>query len=258
MNFARQRLLPIYPHPDPEILLQEVPSELEKQIGVLRRQVTATYRDAHKQVQGLVDRWIGVEHTVESRVKAVISPEESLTPSILYIGVSTLTGSILTRSRSLPLRLIFPPLLFALSSAHLLPKTTSNLSSYLGSLEDTYAPAIAQKHDVAIAHSVMAWGRIKEAAQDARKSLEGSVLGGVGKVQEVTGLKVGEVWKLGEEKQAQVVETAKAVEETAKAAGDKVQAQVVEAVKVVEKKFEEAGPDVETNVEKKAEVKRLV
>ncbi|GAV99669.1 3-beta hydroxysteroid dehydrogenase isomerase family [Lentinula edodes] len=243
--------LPIYPHPDPEILLQEVPSELEKQIGVARREITSRYRDAHKQVQGLVDKWINIEHAVENRVKAIISPDESLTPSVLYIGVSTLTGSILTRSRSIPLRLIFPPLLFALSSAHFLPKTTSNFTSYLGSLEDTYFPTLAQKHDVAKAHSAMTWDRAKEAVEGARRSVEGGVLSGVEKMQQVTGLKVGEVWKLGEEKQGKVVEAVKVLEENAKEA----EVHVLEAAKVVEKKTEEAVSDAET---KKEETKRLV
>ncbi|KAJ3925816.1 MAG: apolipo protein O-domain-containing protein [Lentinula lateritia] len=243
--------LPIYPHPDPEILLQEVPSELEKQIGVARREITSRYRDAHKQVQGLVDRWINIEHAVENRVKAIISPDESLTPSVLYIGVSTLTGSILTRSRSIPLRLIFPPLLFALSSAHFLPKTSSNFTSYLGSLEDTYFPTLAQKHDVAKAHSAMTWDRAKEAVEGASRSVEGGVLGGVEKMQKVTGLKVGEVWKLSEEKQGKIVEAVKALEENAKEA----EVHVLEAAKVVEKKTEEAVSDAET---KKEEIKRLV
>ncbi|KIK70219.1 hypothetical protein GYMLUDRAFT_34710, partial [Collybiopsis luxurians FD-317 M1] len=265
MNFARQRLLrtaglssvslaaagitisepkeklPIYPHPDSEIVLQEVPSELEKQIGVLRRQVTSTYRDAHAQVQGLVSKWIGVEHAVEHRVKAIISPEESLTPGILYVGVATLSGSIITRNRSLPLRLIFPPILLALSANHFLPKTTSNLTAYLGSLEDQYFPTLAEKHAVANAHSAMTWERIKDATRSGRESLYGGVVKGVDKVQEVTGLKISETFRLSEEKSEQV------------------KVQVAEAVKAVEKKVEAVKEDGEKQVEKKVEeVKRLV
>ncbi|EEB90332.1 hypothetical protein MPER_11472 [Moniliophthora perniciosa FA553] len=77
---------PIYPQPDTEILVQEVPSELERQIGIARKSLTATYREAHGHVQGLVSRWIGVEQAVEHRVKSIISPEESLNPGILYVG----------------------------------------------------------------------------------------------------------------------------------------------------------------------------
>lgn len=233
--------LPIYSQPDTEIVLQEVPSELEKQIGTLRRQVTATYRDAHAQVQGLISKWIGVEHAVENRVKAIISPEESLTPGILYVGVATLSGSIITRSRALPLRIIFPPVLLAISANHFLPKTTANLSEYLGSLEEQYFPAVAQKHAVANAHTAMTWERIKEATASGRSSIYGGVVTGVDKVQELTGLKLSETLQLGREQKV------------------KVQAQAAEAVEAIEKKVEQVKADGENIVEKKVEeVKRLV
>ncbi|KAJ3817083.1 apolipo protein O-domain-containing protein [Lentinula raphanica] len=298
MNFARQRLLksaglgslslsatsvllsspggpskeklPIYPYPDKEIVLQEVPSELEKQIGVVRKQVTATYRDGYKKVQGLVDRWIGIEMAVENRVKSLMSSEESLTPSVLYIGVATLTGSILTRSRSLPLRLTFPPLLFAVSSYHFLPKTTTNVTSYFGSLEDRYLPSLAEKHDIAKAHSEMTWERTKEMIQRARNNFEGGVVGGASKVEEVTGLKIGEVWRLGAKEkessvkgvQEKVIEALKdedgKVVEISRAVEEKIEAQVLQAAKAIEQKLEETGPDMETNATKKEEVKKLV
>ena len=57
--------LPIYPIQEPEIVLQETPSELERQIGSVRRSVTATYLDTYGRVQELVSRWIGVERSVE-------------------------------------------------------------------------------------------------------------------------------------------------------------------------------------------------
>lgn len=56
----------IYPSPEPDILLLDTPSDLEKHIGTARRYVTDVYTDAHAQVQGVVSKWIGVEHAVES------------------------------------------------------------------------------------------------------------------------------------------------------------------------------------------------
>ena len=47
-------------------MLEEVPSELERQLGVARRTVTGVYSDAQARVQGVVSRWIGVEQAVES------------------------------------------------------------------------------------------------------------------------------------------------------------------------------------------------
>ena len=65
--------LSIYPEPDPEIVLQETPSELERQIGVARTAVTGVYLQAHQEVQGVVSKWIGVEQAVERAFLAVVS-----------------------------------------------------------------------------------------------------------------------------------------------------------------------------------------
>ena len=55
----------IYPAPETQLLLQEVHSPLEAHIGTARRQTTDALAAGHAQVQGAVDRWIGVEHAVE-------------------------------------------------------------------------------------------------------------------------------------------------------------------------------------------------
>ena len=43
----------------------ETPSELEKQIGVARRATQETLSDVQAQLQGVITKWIGVEHAVE-------------------------------------------------------------------------------------------------------------------------------------------------------------------------------------------------
>jgi len=58
--------LSIYSIPTPEILLQDTPLPLERQIGAIRRKITGALRDTHSEVQGLVSRWIAVEHAIES------------------------------------------------------------------------------------------------------------------------------------------------------------------------------------------------
>ncbi|PPQ78563.1 hypothetical protein CVT25_011774 [Psilocybe cyanescens] len=239
--------LSIYPAPVPDVLLVESPSVLEKEIGVVRRHAMRAYADAHAHVQGWVSKWIGVEHAVENRVKAIISPEESMTPGLLYVGVATLTGSILGRNRILPTRLLLPPIFLLASADYFLPKTSGNLSAYLGSLEDTYFPAFAQKHEVAKAHSQMTWERVKEATKSGRERLDDGASSAVDKVQEVTGLKLKETLGWGKETAQEVVEIAK----EAKAVVEK---KVEEAEKLVEKDVEV----VEKKVEKKEEVKRLV
>ncbi|KAF8636104.1 hypothetical protein AX17_003809 [Amanita inopinata Kibby_2008] len=185
--------LSIYPSPTSDILLFDTPSPLELQIGRVRRRVTGAVCDARDQVQQVVNRWIGVEHAVEGRVKSILSPNEQITQGLLYTGISTLTASIIARNRSLPTRLLLPPLFLLLSAHHFLPGTSSNLSSYLGSVEDAYFPRVAEKHDVARAHTRMTWERLREGTKEGREWVGRGMIGVVEKVQEVTGLKVGEV-----------------------------------------------------------------
>jgi len=172
--------------------LLDTPSELEKHIGGVRRKVTAVYTDAHARVQGVVSQWIGVEHAVESRVKSLAAPEEPLTPGILYVGVATLTGSIISRNRLLATRLFLPPLFLILSLNQFLPKTSHNLSLYLSELEERYTPTLKEKHDIANAHTRMTWERAKAATKDGREGVGRVAESLVGRVQDGTGLKLKE------------------------------------------------------------------
>jgi len=247
--------LSIYPEPDPEIVLQETPSELERQIGVARRAVTDVYLKAHREVQGVVSKWIGIEQAVERRVKSIIVPEEPLTPGLLYVGVSALTGSILARNRSIFTRFALPPTLLLLSFDHFLPKTYHNLSSYLGSLEDKYIPAVAEKHDIAKAHTAMTWERIRDATKDGRATLSGGVENAVHKAQDTTGLKFNEALGWGKGVSDKALVTAKEIVEQAKEVEQHVE-------HVVEEKFAEVTHQAEEQVEKveekATEIKRLV
>jgi len=139
--------------------------------------------------------------TSADRVKSIISPNESLTPGLLYVGVATLTGSILARNRMLATRVVLPPMFFYFSAKQFLPETTANLTSYLGSLEETYFPTLAEKHDIANAHTRMTWERIKETSQHGRHWVNRRAEVAVDKVQEVTGLKLKETlgWNLKHE-----------------------------------------------------------
>ena len=197
----------------------DAPSVLESQIGVARRAVTDVARDVHARVHGVVSEWIGIEHAVErafyflffnvsppvyslcnartrffflDRVKALIAPDEPLTPALLYVGVASLTGSILARNRTVFTRVMLPPTLFLLSSKYFLPKTTQNVSAYAGSLEEKHFPSLAQKHSVAIAHTQMTWERLLAAGISGRDTVQDGLGSAVRKVQELTGLKVHE------------------------------------------------------------------
>jgi organizing structure protein 2 len=146
------------------------------------------------------------------------------------VGVATLTGSIITRTRSPVLRFLVPPAFFLASLNQFLPKTSHNLREYVGGLEDKYAPNLAHKHDVSIAHTKMTWDLIKYHTRDSREKLSDSVVAAVGKVQDLTGLKLQEAFGWS---QANVIAPAREVaEEKAKDA-----LEVIE--EVVEDKIED-------------------
>lgn len=112
------------------------------------------------------------------------------------------------------------------------------MREYLGGLEDAYVPNLAHKHDVSIAHTKMTWDLIKYHTRDSREKLSSGVVGAVGKVQDLTGLKLQEAFGWSK---ANVVTPAREVAE------EKVQ-DVAEAV-------EEAKEVVEEKIE---DIKRLV
>lgn len=58
--------LSIYPAPEAELVLIEEPTQLEQQIGSVRRTLTSSYQESYGYVQGWVSKWIGVEHAIES------------------------------------------------------------------------------------------------------------------------------------------------------------------------------------------------
>lgn len=128
------------------------------------------------------------------RVKSIHDPTEPLTPSSLYIAISTLTGSILTRSRSLPLRFLAPPTFFFVSLSYFLPRTSANLNAYLGSLEDRYVPQVAHVHETGKAHSMMGWEMLKERVGEGNETVKRGLEGLLGQVQDKTGLKVRDLW----------------------------------------------------------------
>lgn len=256
--------LSIYPEPEREIVVVDAPSVLETQIGVARRAVTGVARDAHARVHGVVSQWIGIEHAVErafisslilgqtgcllqhiplfllcwsiflGRVKALVAPDEPLTPALLYVGVASLSGSILARNRSVFTRVFLPPTFFLLSLNYFVPKTSQNVSVYAGSLEEEYLPTLAQKHAIAIAHTHMTWERVRAASISGRDTVQGGLGGAVRKVQELTGLKVHEALGHG-------VTTASKAVEKAEEALKPIRDAAAEAAKPAEKAAEEKG-----------------
>ena len=174
-------------------------------------------------------------------------PDEPLTPGILYVGVATLTGSIISRNRFFITRLCLPPAFLLLSLNQFLPKTSHNLSLYFSELEERYAPSLKEKHDIANAHTRMTWERAKEATRDGREGVGRAAEVLIGKVQSATGLRLRETLGWGENVLAKA--EGKAAENL------KVTQAAVEVKDTLDKKVGQSKDDV---VHKVDDVKRLV
>ncbi|KAG6807129.1 hypothetical protein H0H92_008681 [Tricholoma furcatifolium] len=92
----------------------------------------------------LIETPSALEHEIE--LKSIISPHESLAPGLLYVSVAT-------RNRGFATRFILPLIFLYASAKHFLPQTTENLSSYLGSLEETHFPTLAKKNTTLRLHT---------------------------------------------------------------------------------------------------------
>jgi len=134
------RKLSIYPLPMPQIHLAHTESEIANHIGVAREYATECYAKGRNVMQGWVNGWILVEGKVENLVKEIMPKDEAITPGLLYVGVATLTGSVVGRGLIVPVRILLPPTALLVSLAYVLPQTFSNLSSYTYSLEHHYIP----------------------------------------------------------------------------------------------------------------------
>ncbi|KAK8864482.1 hypothetical protein IAR55_001732 [Kwoniella newhampshirensis] len=187
--------LPIYPTPEsnPSVTLVETPKPLVPYIAQGREAVSGVLGEARGYVQTGVSRWITFERRVEREVKSILPPDEPLNPGLIYILISGLSGSVLSRTRSLPIRFLSPPLFTLLAFPYFLPKTSHNIRQYLSDVEDKRFPEFAARHDhfvgTGLAHFGMLRSRIEDVGEDAREWGHKAFQG----VEKTTGLRVGEV-----------------------------------------------------------------
>lgn len=149
---------------------------------------------------------------IPEQVKDLLPKDEPMTPGLLYVGIATLTGSVLGRSReweprkrvssvhsrrilgpgSAPVRVILPPTALVLSLAYFLPKTFANVSDYTSSLEAAYVPSIHTQR-LQLQHSLSkSLGTASKTYSSTKDSLGENVRWARKEVESKTGLKVAE------------------------------------------------------------------
>ncbi|CAD6888096.1 unnamed protein product [Tilletia controversa] len=185
--------LPIYDQPEQPITLVETHTELERQVGSIRRSLQSSASSVQHQVQDLTSSWIARERALEARVRSLSVPEEPANPGLLYVGVATLSASVFTRYRSFPIRFLAPPLFFVGSMNYFLPKTAANLSNYYEELENRYVPSLTGPRKSIIDATSKFWARTEGLVESARETASKGVKTGLQQVEQGTGLRVGEV-----------------------------------------------------------------
>jgi organizing structure protein 2 len=122
----------------------------------------------------------------------LIPNEESITPGILYVGVATLAGSVFTRYRSFPIRVLTPPLFLIGSLNYFLPKTAHNVSQYYLELESKHLPqSVREQRENALRLYRQSLGSAKVNLEKAKEESSKLVNKGLASVEQGTGLKVG-------------------------------------------------------------------
>lgn len=216
------------------------------------------------------------------QVKDLIPKDEPMTPGLLYVGIATLTGSVLGRSRewetlnlnrdgtahthgifdagAAPIRVLLPPTALVLSLAYFLPKTFANVSDYTSSLEATYAPSLhSQRRELQQSLS-KSLGAASNTYSSTKESLSQNVRWARKEVEHKTGLKVGENTSQ-QSSVPTIVEQAKGafsrIQDETKKLGDKASGVVEGVVEEVKVKADKVLGD--TGVTKEEEPpKRLV
>ncbi|KAJ9474410.1 MICOS subunit MIC26 [Pseudozyma hubeiensis] len=203
--------LPIYPQPDPKVEIVPVQTELERQVGSARRTLSHLTTDTRHSVRSLVDRWINIERSIEGEVKSLVPAHEPLTPGLLYVGVATLAGSIFTRYRAFPIRLLTPPLALVVSLNYFNPNLATNLGEYYTQVEQKYAPALTEQRRSWQNQGKKYLDSTTKNIHEFKDKTEKGVRDGLNTVEQQTGLKVGDVVAKKEEAKIAIKDQMKAV-----------------------------------------------
>ena len=143
---------------------------------------------AEDAVNNGMGRILNAEQSFTSTVASLAPPKESnerLLPGGIYVLVSAMAGSIVSRNRNILLRGITPLAAGVVAANYFIPRTTENVGGLIWKYESRF-PVIRDNHlrvvgsvrhfiETGKAHSQMGLHMAEEKVQDARETLEGWV-----------------------------------------------------------------------------------
>ncbi len=133
------------PLPTAEVFHIQAPEQTQQTVKSLRQWINSKANEYQYKSNRAYNHYTSVGNKVIKTIADLKHQEESLLPSSIYVLTSTLTGSILTRNKGIALRFI-SPLFFGVSSfKYLLPKTSTNIESFIWKAEKEYlAPEVTE------------------------------------------------------------------------------------------------------------------
>lgn len=170
-------------------LVPEPASQLQRNIKKARTYVTDRFRRADEVMRGTVDHIIMFERTAERTLKQLRPRDEALMPGALYVGVSTLFSSILTRNRALPIRFLTPVLFFVGSGKLFLPHLTRNVGDFAYA-QEARVPEVRRVHDQLRGQVARGLWVAGQKVEDAEHFVDGAVENTRSAFERTSGLKV--------------------------------------------------------------------
>ncbi|KAF8456763.1 apolipo protein O-domain-containing protein, partial [Kalaharituber pfeilii] len=121
---------------------------LATHIRTARQFINTHYSVLSHRFNEYLNQYLHYEHTVTSTVASLAPPKgsgEQVVPGSIYVLVTAMAGSILTRRRIWPIRILTPIVVATGASWYFLPLTTRNVGELLWHFEKK-VPAVAETH----------------------------------------------------------------------------------------------------------------
>ncbi|KAG4304231.1 hypothetical protein PORY_002412 [Pneumocystis oryctolagi] len=122
---------------DEPFLVKAEPSFLQLKIERGRKHLQNKAKDISVKIEEVVDKWIGIENSVEKLAKEIVPLNGEILSGGIYVMVSGMAGLILTRKRSFPIRFITPMITSFVSSIYLFPETHKNIRNVIWKYNQT-------------------------------------------------------------------------------------------------------------------------
>ncbi|KAI9792747.1 MAG: hypothetical protein M1833_001028 [Piccolia ochrophora] len=159
------------------------PTPTDRLAGQIRRArlfLHAHTATAEDRVNDMMTSFLDLETSFTSTVASLAPPKESgekLLPGVIYVLVSAMAGSIVTRNRGLLLRTTVPVAIGIGASWALLPLTTRNVADLAWQYEQK-VPVISNNHLRIRGFTEEGWRIVKSRSQGAYEAAGGTLQGG--------------------------------------------------------------------------------